>query len=72
MPQMGTIELWVRTEYLEALDGLDNFCSVDDFVATGNGLVLHPGRLYPHSVDNGHRNGVDPRHPGTKSGIAEH
>ena len=58
-------------DYLEVLDALDNFCSVDDSVVTGNGFVLHLGRLYPRSVDFGSRNGVDPHYPGTKSHLAD-
>jgi lipid-binding SYLF domain-containing protein len=55
---------------LEVFDALDNFCSADGSVATGNGFVLHPGGLHPHSADFGHRNGVDSHHSGAKSGIA--
>ena len=57
-------------DYLEVLDALDNFCSVDDSVAIGNGFLIHLGRFHPHPSDCGSRNGVDPRYPGAKSHIA--
>ena len=49
---------------------LDNLCSADDSVATGNGFVIHAGRLYPHFADIGACNGFDTHHPGTKSNLA--
>lgn len=56
---------------LEAFDALDNFCSINDSVAIGNGFVIHLGRLHSHPADFGSRNGVDPHYPGAKSHIAE-
>ena len=48
---------------------MDDFCFVDDHVATRNGYVIHPGRLYSHSADIGSRNGVDSHHPRTESNL---
>ena len=52
------------------IDALDHFCSLDDSLVTGNGFVIHVGRLYPHSAGFGSRNGVDPNYPGAKSHLA--
>jgi hypothetical protein len=55
---------------LEVLNALDNRCAADDSVAARNGFLIHVGGLYPHSVDIGYRNGIDPHHSGTKSRLA--
>jgi hypothetical protein len=52
--------------FRRCFDALDNFCAFDDPVATGNGFVIHVGRIYPHPSNFGHRNGIDPHHPGPK------
>ena len=49
---------------------MDHFSFANDSVAIGNGVVLHVGRLYPHPVDTGPRDRVDPDHSGTKSHLA--
>jgi hypothetical protein len=59
------------TQHLEVFPALDNLFSVDDHVVSGNGFVVHLGRLYPHSADIGRRNGVDPHHSGPKSDLAK-
>src|SRR5262249_37422139 len=48
---------------------LDNLCSADDSVATGNGFFIYVGRLYPHPADIRSSNGIDTHHPGTRSNL---
>jgi hypothetical protein len=48
---------------------LDHLSSANDSMAAGNGIVLHAGRLYTHSVDTGDRHRIDPYHSGTKSSL---
>jgi hypothetical protein len=53
----------------EVPHALDDLSSTDDSVATGNGFVVHAGRLHSHPADTGDRDGVDSHHSRTKSSL---
>ena len=60
----------VRSETFElegGHDALDDLRHPAGHVVTGNGYVVHPRWVHPHSIDSCDRDGPDPRYSGSYS-----
>ena len=60
----------LKQQHLEVFHALDNLCSADDSVATGNGYFVHVRGFYSHLADIGDCDGIDTRHSRAKSNLA--